>query len=641
MDKNTIIGIILIIAILIGTNYFFKPSKEVLNKQDSLKQVITTKDSITKTEQEKINFATLNTSNNQNINDTTKQKSITPIDNYGVFSLSVTKENKYYYIENENLIIKISSKGGHIASIILKNFLTWDKKTLVLFDENTSTFGFNFTAGNRIINTNELTFEPYLTNSKPLINDTIKLSDKDSVKFAMRLYPNNTDSTKDYSKYLEYAYTIKGNEYLINFTTTFKNLGGNIIPNNVSYINLDWKTRLKRQEQSIENERRNTTIYYKYYEGDFDYLSETSDKTEKLSIPVHWIAFKQQFFSSIIIAKDNFITNAIIETKSEPKKNTDFLRTTSASMDIAFNPRENEQTYNFNFYFGPNKYKILRKFKLDIEKIIPLGWSFRPLAWISQYIIIPVFNFLESFNINYGIIILILTILLKIVLFPIAYKTYMSSAKMRVLKPEIEEINKKYPKKEDALKKQQAIMTLYKKAGVNPMSGCIPMLLQLPILIAMFRFFPSSIELRQQSFLWAKDLSSYDSVLDLPFNIPFYGDHVSLFCLLMTISTIIYTKLNNDMMGSSSQQMPGMKTMMYIMPIMFLGFFNSIASGLSYYYLLANLITFAQMYAFRKFINEQKLYQKIQSNKAKPIKKSRLQQRLEEMAKNQGYRYKR
>ena len=289
------------------------------------------------------------------------------------------------------------------------------------------------------------------------------------------------------------------------------------------------------------------------------------------------------------------------------------------------------------FYFGPNKFKILKKYDLDLERQIPLGWSFFLMAWINRYAVLPVFNFLEGFGWNYGIIILVLTILLKIVLFPIAYKSYSSSAKMRVLKPEIEEISKKYPKKEDAMKKQQATMNLYKQAGVNPMAGCIPMLLQFPILIAMFRFFPSAIELRQQSFLWAHDLSSYDSILDLPFNIPFYGNHVSLFTLLMTISTLIYTKMNQDMMGSGQQQLPGMKTMMYLMPVMFLGIFNNYASGLSYYYFLANIITFGQMFLIRRTIDEKKIRKQIEINKKKPKKKSNWQKRLEDAAKQRGY----
>ena len=287
---------------------------------------------------------------------------------------------------------------------------------------------------------------------------------------------------------------------------------------------------------------------------------------------------------------------------------------------------------DLRFYFGPNDYNILRSYDLELERQIPLGWSFFLLQWINRFAVIPVFTWLGSYGWNYGIVILMLTIMLKIVLFPIAYKTYRSTAKMRVLKPEIDEISKKFPKKEDSMKKQQATMALYKKAGLNPMAGCVPMLLQFPILIALFRFFPSSIELRQQSFLWAHDLSSYDSIATLPFEIPFYGDHVSLFTLLMTVSTIIYTWMNNQMM-SSTQQMPGMKTMMYLMPIMFLGIFNNYASGLSYYYFLANVITFGQMFVIRRTINEDKIYKKLQENKKKPKKQSGFAKRLEDAAK--------
>jgi len=286
-----------------------------------------------------------------------------------------------------------------------------------------------------------------------------------------------------------------------------------------------------------------------------------------------------------------------------------------------------------HFYFGPNHFNTLKAHDLKLEEQIPLGWAI--FGWINRFIVIPVFNYLDARNLSYGLIILILTVMLKLVLFPIAFKTYVSQARMRVLKPDVEELNKKFPKKEDAMKKQQATMALYKKAGVNPMAGCVPMLLQFPFLIAMFRFFPSSFELRQEGFLWADDLSSYDSILDLPFTIPWYGDHVSLFTLLMAGSTIIYTRMNSQMMNTGAQQMPGMKTMLYIMPVMLLFIFNSFASGLSYYYFLANVITFGQMYAFRFMIDEEKIHKKIEENKKKPVKKSSFQKRLEDMAKKQ------
>ncbi|MBN2746550.1 MAG: membrane protein insertase YidC, partial [Bacteroidales bacterium] len=346
------------------------------------------------------------------------------------------------------------------------------------------------------------------------------------------------------------------------------------------------------------------------------------------------------FFASTLIAESAFSHAKIHQIVDEDLKNfsKDYLQTMSSEIAIPLGGSELE-SFKMKWYFGPNKFKILKKYDLGLEQQIPLGWGFFLLQWINRFAVIPVFDFLSSFNWNYGIIILVLTILLKIVLFPIAFKTYTSSAKMRVLKPEIDEIGKKFPKQEDAMKKQQATMALYKKAGVNPMAGCIPMLLQMPILIALFYFFPASIELRQQSFLWATDLSSYDAIVSWDAQIPllsqFYGNHVSLFTLLMTITTIFYTKLNNDMMGSQ-QQMPGMKVIMYIMPIMFLGFFNNYAAGLSYYYFLANMITFGQMFVIRRLINEDKIRAKINENKKKPVKKSALAQRLEEAAKKRG-----
>jgi YidC/Oxa1 family membrane protein insertase len=403
-----------------------------------------------------------------------------------------------------------------------------------------------------------------------------------------------------------------------------------VIAANSTFMNLDWRVDLLRQEKSRKNEQNVSTIYYKFTGEDVESLRETRDASETLRTSVKWISFKQQFFSSVLIAANSF-TSAQIAHTAFAETEDDLIKRMTASIDIPYNSRENNN-FPMHFYFGPNHFQTLKAYDLDLEKQIPLGWAI--MGWINRFIVIPVFNYLSSFNWSYGIIILVLTLMLKLVLFPIAYKTYLSSARMRVLKPEIDELNEKFPKKEDAMKKQQAVMALYKKAGVNPMAGCVPMLLQLPILLALFRFFPASIELRQEAFLWADDLSSYDSILDLPFTIPFYGAHVSLFTLLMTVSTIIYTRMNSQMM-STGTQMPGMKTMLYIMPIMLLGIFNNFASGLSYYYFLANVITFGQMYAFRFMIDEGKIRRKIEENKKKPVKRSGWQKRLEDMAKQQ------
>ncbi len=456
----------------------------------------------------------------------------------------------------------------------------------------------------------------------------------------MRAYPNDTEGNLDKDRYLEFEYIISGDNYMLDMNLNMKGMSDIIMPG-YSEITLNWDMVMTGKEKDIIQEQKQTTVYYKYKSDDVDYLSEqTEEDSEELKTSVRWISFKQQFFSSTLIANNSFkkanISIKIDENSLVPK----YLETAQSEITIPLSGSDMEQ-FPMRMYFGPNKYKILSDYNLDLDQQIPLGWGFFLLQWLNRYVTIPVFDFLSGFGWNYGIIILVLTILLKIVLFPIAYKTYLSSAKMRVLKPEIDEIGAKFPKKEDSTKKQQATMALYKKAGVNPMAGCLPMLLQMPILFALFRFFPASIELRQQSFLWADDLSSYDAIVSWSQHIPilseYYGNHISLFTVLMTISTILYTKMNNQMM-SSSQQMPGMKTMMYLMPLMFLGFFNNYASGLSYYYFLANIITFSQMFLMRKFVNEDALHAKLQENKKKPVKKSKFQQKLEDMAKQKELR---
>jgi YidC/Oxa1 family membrane protein insertase len=539
------------------------------------------------------------------------------------------------YVETDLLKIGISSHGGKISYVELKDYVTWDTLPLILIQDNGNPFGFNFSSGNRIIHTKDLYFTPVVLGGNLNTGGPLIASGEETLSLAMRAYVSKSDGTKDESRYIEYVYDLTNDKYMLDFHVNFVGMRG-IIDARPGYIDLEWEADLRLQEKDVDP-YIGTTVYYKISDDKVDNLSERSDNDEEeLQDRVKWVSFKQHFFSSTLIA-ERYFEDPILRTETYEETDIDrYLKTTYVKLGVPFEESDN-YSVNMSFYFGPNKYNILRKYKLDLERQIPLGWSFFLIQWINRYAVLPVFNFLGSFGWNYGIVILILTILLKIILFPITYKTYMSSARMRVLKPEIDELSQKFPKKEDAMKKQQATMSLYKRAGVNPLSGCFPVLLQLPILIAMFRFFPSSIELRQQSFLWATDLSTYDSILSLPFEIPFYGDHVSLFTLLMTISTLIYTYLNNQMMTTGTQQMPGMKTMMYIMPIMFLGIFNSYASGLSYYYFLVNVITFLQMFIFRRVVNEDKIYQKIQENKKKPVKKSSFQKRLEDAAKKRGY----
>jgi len=641
MNKNSIIGILLIFGLMIGYTVFMAPSKEEIaakqRAQDSIAALVQQiNDSAravaiadtalkqnavvaadTETVSNEVNIASQNLSGQES----------------GPFMVSATGTNKDFIVESDRLKITFSSKGGRISQVEMKDYKTWDGRPLILFGPDSSDFNLAFFTDVKSVNTNSLFFLPAWPDKRYEGQDVMKVSGTDSLKFAMRLYAGESDSLMHPDSYIEYLYTIRADRYMVGYTVNFVGMD-KYIALNTKEMNIDWKLRLPRQEKNIENERLNSTVYFRHADAEVDYLSERKDDNKEINTSVKWVSFKQQFFASTLIAGDMF-QNVDIKKTREPEKETNYLDYMEATFSLPFNPSMDKQL-DLSFYFGPTKYNILRKYKLDLERQIPLGWSFFLMQWINRFAVLPVFNFLEGFNLNYGIIILILTVLLKIVLLPIAYKTYLSSAKMRLLKPEVDEISAKFTKKEDAMKKQQATMALYKKAGANPMSGCVPMLLQFPILLAMFRFFPASIELRQESFLWANDLSSYDSIYNLPFNIPFYGDHVSLFTLLMTISTIIYTKINNDMMATGSNQMPGMKTMMYLMPIMFLGFFNSYSSGLSYYYLLANLFTFAQMYVIRRFVNEDKLHAQIQENKKKPVKKSNFQKRLEDMAKQQG-----
>lgn len=640
-SKNTIIGFLLIFSILVGYYFLTAPSKEELKeqrlKQDSVMTMQRRQDSIARIgldERAKIEEQKINSDSIIKTQPVSKEGEISVLqDQYGSFALAAKGVEKKYFLENDLVRIGLSSLGGKVVYVELKNYKTWDGLPLILMEGDTSQFGFSFFANNRTINTSNFYFQPEWVGGYDKGSDTIRISGDQQAQFALRLYASD-DTTFNKQQYIEYLFTLKGNNYMLDFSVNFHNLNKTIDAAR-GYVDFEWSTDLRKQEKHLD-QFNGSTIYYKLNNDKVQYLSESKTDEKSLRDQIKWVSFKQQFFSSTLIAKNYFVDPIMKVSKSANPPSDRYLRSFYYKIGIPFTGAVDESV-GMSMYFGPNKYSTLRKYKLDLERQIPLGWSFFLMQWINRYAVLPVFNFLGSFGWNYGIVILVLTILLKTVLFPIAYKTYLSSAKMRLLKPEVDEIGLKFPKKDDAMKKQQATMALYKKAGVNPMSGCIPVLLQMPILIAMFRFFPASIELRQQSFLWATDLSSYDSIWNLPFNIPFYGDHVSLFTLLMTVSTIIYTYLNNQMMGTGTQQMPGMKTMMYIMPIMFLGIFNNYSSGLSYYYFLVNIITFVQMYIFRYFVDETKLHRQIQANKLKPVKKSGFQARLEDMAKKKGY----
>lgn len=647
MNRNSIIGFVLIFLIFIGFSIYMAPSdaekKAMAEKQKHLN------DSIQKAQEVKdraaIKDSTIIISDTSKIveqqstanSPVIQNDSTVLINKFGDFAASSKGDSAYVFIENEVIKLKISKKGGFITYVELKNYKTYDSLPLVLFNNETSNF--SFLLNDKQIQSKDLYFDPVIQQNEYKNIDTIKVKDGKPLKLGMRLYPNDANLAKDPNKYFELEYTIDSKDYMIGMKLNLHNVSEHVAPGYNDLL-LYWDMAMMLQEKDAEQERKECAIFYKFKNEDVEDLNiAKEDNNENLDTKVAWISYKQKFFAASLIADESFKSAKIDQSVSKRSSDKKYLKTMRSQIFIPLTGGE-IQSIGFKMYLGPTKYNILKTYNLDLEKQIPLGWGFFLLHWINRFAVIPVFDFLSNFGWNYGIIILILTIILKLVLFPIAYKTYVSSAKMRILKPEVDEISQKYPKKEDALKKQQATMALYKKAGANPLSGCVPMLLQMPILIAMFRFFPASIELRQQAFLWAEDLSSYDAIFSWTAQIPllsqFYGNHVSLFTLLMTITTIFYTKINNDMMGSTQQQLPGMKTMMYLMPILFLGFFNNYSSGLSYYYFLANIFTFIQMFAIRKFINEDKIHARIQENKKKPVKKSAFQQKMEDLAKQRG-----
>jgi YidC/Oxa1 family membrane protein insertase len=597
MDRNTLTGLLLMTIILIGFSFYMQPSESELQQLQK--------------QEDSIKAATANSSNTLAL-DTIAQKSdssIVKLDTNNVLSAATAGKEELVVIENEKIKATISTKGGSIVAVELKEYKTWDKKPLFLFDQKDSKFNLSYTVGNDLINTSDLYFQK--------IGSSFEVLKKDSNTLTMRLASKT-------GQYLDFVYTLKGDSYLIDFDIKSEGMN-NIISNNTGYYDLSWHVNSLKNEKDMKLERDNTTIYYKYDKDDVDYISPTNSENIKLESSIKWASFKQHFFSSVLIADETF-SNGVINTNIDLSSDKVKDMTMNLSIPIKRLPSE---SFGMNFYFGPNQYHILAATGNNLEKQINLGWG--PLKYINRYAVIPIFNSLEKMNLNYGIIILILTIILKLVLSPLTYRSYLSTAKMRILKPEMDEIKAKVGD-DDQTKLQQEYMKLYKKAGVNPLGGCVPLLLQMPILFAFFLFFPSSIELRQQSFLWVGDLSTYDAIFswgEIPIISTIYGNHVSLMCILMTASTLIYTRLNNQISGATGQ----MKWMGYLMPIVFMGVLNNVAAGLNYYYFVANMMTFGQQWLIRKFVDDSKLHKQIQENKKKPAsaKKSKFQQKLEDM----------
>ena len=581
-NKSTLTGLVLIGIIFVAYSIFFPYTpEEIPNKEEPNQTKDITNEGITIPE---------NTSED-NLPKENSTKDI--IDSTKI----VTEE--FYTLENDKIKLVFTNKGGEIKSAIIKGFYTYDeykknpeeRKDIEIFNNQDSKFEIS---ADRNVSTNEFF--------------SVQKTDK-SIIFK-----------KDYEKgvFIEYIYTLNGEEE--NFVDLTINTEG------ISNPELIWTIAAPETEKSKTNQELGTGFYYQEeHSKDVDYTWDNDEfEINEFETDLSWISFTQQFFSTIIEAKNNNF-NSDTKLKSSKNENDEYVKT--LSLKTTLKNGEN----NYSIYFGENDYKKLKGYDKSFEEIIPLGWGI--FGWVNRVAVIPIFDFLKNSAglTNFGLIILILTLIIKLSLSPLTYKSYLSQAKMKVLKPEIDKINEKH-KEKDPMKAQKETMGLYRKAGVNPMGGCLPMLVQFPILIAMFRFFPASMELRQKSFLWADDLSSYDSIMSLPWDIPFYGDHVSLFTLMMTVSTLIYTHMNSQM---TSNQMPGMKWMMYLMPIMFLGFFNSYASSLSYYYFLANVFTFSQMYFMRRFVDDDKLLAQLEENKKKPKKKSKFQKKLEEMQKKQ------
>lgn len=622
MDKNTIYGFVLIALIIIGFSQLTKKSdKEIAAEKrynDSIALVNQAKTSTITAENKSKDTLV---ANENIISDTTSM-----VSTYGDFSASAKGVNKYFTLENELIKLTISGKGGRICSAQLKDFRTHDSLPLILFNEQESNMGFTLvTKNNRVLNTNDLYFEP--------VSEVTKDA-KGNQTLIMRLKTSA-------NAYLDFAYTLPKNNYMLGFGIKANSMN-TVMPAGINSLEMQWSSKIRQQEKGRKFEERYSSLEYKYEAGDLEKLNESKNDQKKLENKVKWIAFKDQFFSSILISNDAFTSTSL---QSEVEKDTSsYLKSFKADMTVAFDPTGKAPT-NFQLYFGPNQYKILSAYdkgiksdsKLGLNKLIPLGWGI--FGWVNQFAIIPMFNLFSRFISSFGLIILLMTVVIKLVLFPLTYKSYISSAKMRVLKPEIDEINERIPK-EKAAERQKATMDLYGKVGVSPMSGCVPSMLQMPILFALFSFFPSAFELRQQSFLWATDLSAYDSILNwntyIPIITPYFGNHLSLFCLLMTATSLLSTKLTmattptNDQMGGGM-----MKWMMYLMPVTFMFMFNSYASGLSYYYFVSTLITVIQTYAIRATVDEKKLlaqlHAKRASNSKKPAKKGGFMERLEKM----------
>ncbi|MBO7510463.1 MAG: membrane protein insertase YidC, partial [Bacteroidales bacterium] len=527
-------------------------------------------------------------------------------------------EGALYTLSNDKLEVVINTKGAQPHSVLVKDYVTYDSTALYLVQPDKAQLGISVYTG-ETINTKDFVFE-VVEHSDSLVRLRLPFSG---------------------GGYIEQQFTLSKGSYMLADTLSFIGMEG-LIPRKVSNFDIEWSNVIPRLEKGYKNEKQYSKGAY-WFEGEkgIEEFADGKDGSKKIDAKVKWIAFQQQFFSTIFTAGDNFVSAEVGVNscdENDPERN---LMACKMRAKHAYEHNDaGRMVVPLTMYFGPDDYNLLRSYDLNYDKLVPLGgWM---VGWISRFIIIPIFHFLGSFIGNFGLIILIMTILLKLVISPLTIKSYTSSAKMSAIKPEIDKLNEKYPKQEDAMKKQQATMDLYRRAGISPMGGCLPMLLQFPILWAMFRFFPASIELRQQRFLWADDLSTYDSILDFGFNIPLYGDHISLFALLMAVTMFFYSKMTSSQM-STDPNMKGMKFMtVWMMPIMMLFICNNLSAGLSYYYFISNLLTMLQTWVIKKWVvKPEEIRKKIEESYKKPIVKSKWEQRLEEARRMQQAQAKR
>jgi YidC/Oxa1 family membrane protein insertase len=597
MDRNQVIGMTLMGALVIIYFIFFSPEQPI--------QSNTPQSTEAPAKKEETQSATPAPQIEENDSATIAQQQKA----LGAFAAGAVGEEKEVILENADIRVFLSTKGGAVKKVLLKNYFTFDKKPLYLVDESNSKISFEIPTSTGSISTNSLFFT---TQSK---NVSVVEKDSGEVAFRLELEPG---------KFIERTYKLPGKGFQLFSSINTKGLE-NIIQN--KDVEFSWVNDVRKVERDLEPTRASTTVNYYTSEGEFKNLSESSidPEEEKFSTPVKWIAMKQRFFTASIIMEEPFTSGTVKSSLDNPEDTTAIKHLEAQAIIPASALKDGK--IDFRFYFGPNNYQIAKKVTEGFGSNVYLGWTI--FSTINKFLVIPIFNFLQQYISNYGIIILILVLVIKLILFPLSYKSHISLAKTKVLKPEIDEIKAKYG--DDMQKIQVEQMQLYSKVGVNPLSGCIPVLLQMPIFLALYNFFPNSIELRQESFLWAPDLSTYDSILTLPFTIPAYGDHVSLFCILMTISTLIYTWFNNQVTTVTGP----MKSMQYVMPIIFLFIFNSLSAGLTYYYFVNNLLTIFQQLGFRAFVNEKKIRMKLDENKAKNVnkKKSKFAQRLEDAMK--------